>query len=443
MKRQKFRGRRLLAVLSLAVASSVVLMDSATPAVAGDTPQKPELTLTLNADGYSLKDSRGREIPNLAHTDEPGERTMQGETSAGIPVRAVELSALPIEKATPEVASNSGTPSLAGPPEAEDAREHSAATGGFTPEETAFDETLLEPSLAYASTPSTVHIAWAESSYTGSYALIRDGVEVAEISGNGFSESGLPAGSNFMYEIVPTQATTDDSKYITRMMSVSTTPASWPTNDAEMTTQAYQPWATAFMHKTFIPTARVNLKEYQSYGCGTGWSGTVEHGGDDRGFRLPDGTAPWSPPDYRSMMFVNVNWDNPAPYDIVWVKDIGESNLYVDGDWKEARYASMDQMIVEDAYKSGAYAQARFNHQARNPFCDYGAITYNEVVRLYRNGTVEVVGDRYPVPHHEGYMRTDNGSGEDWSTLFRLGGDDYGCLTGKCGYETINFSKTV
>lgn len=53
-------------------------------------------------------------------------------------------------------------------------------------------------------------------------------------------------------------------------------------------------------------------------------------------------------------------------------------------------------------------------------------------MRFYRSGTIELVGEREPVPHHEAYGRWDNGSGETWYTMYRDVNEGFGCVSGYC-----------
>lgn len=110
----------------------------------------------------------------------------------------------------------------------------------------------------------------------------------------------------------------------------------------------------------------------------------------------------------------------------------------------------MSQMLFEDAYSSVAYAQVRFNHTAANPHCKLfdanygGSIKYNEIVRFYRSGTVEVVGWRKPVPAHEGYVRFNSTTGSEiWMSAFTRTNEGFQCLIdGFCANDPINVSRS-
>lgn len=60
------------------------------------------------------------------------------------------------------------------------------------------------------------------------------------------------------------------------------------------------------------------------------------------------------------------------------------------------------------------------------------------VVRPYRSGLVEVVGHRYPVPNHEGWVRWDGTY--DWNNMVKYSNEGFQCLVGACGYKTVNTS---
>lgn len=159
----------------------------------------------------------------------------------------------------------------------------------------------------------------------------------------------------------------------------------------------YQQHSTAFTYETFIADNRVSLGFMETIGCGQAGFPNRSFGGDNRSYVTPV-IAPYDTPNYRSMLFVNVNWDNPAPYDMIIDGGIGTTRLYDGTTLIESRTATFDDTTIDNTYKSGAYAQTHWAHSVGNPFCIAGAITYDVTVRFYRSGTIEIVGWRWPVP---------------------------------------------
>lgn len=203
----------------------------------------------------------------------------------------------------------------------------------------------------------------------------------------------------------------------------------------------YQQHSTAFTYETFIADNRVSLGFMETIGCGQAGFPNRSFGGDNRSYVTPV-IAPYDTPNYRSMLFVNVNWDNPAPYDMIIDGGIGTTRLYDGTTLIESRTATFDDTTIDNTYKSGAYAQTHWAHSVGNPFCIAGAITYDVTVRFYRSGTIEIVGWRWPVPNHEAFGRWNIGSGDYWYSMYQASNSGFGCFTGSCGSETINVATT-
>lgn len=208
--------------------------------------------------------------------------------------------------------------------------------------------------------------------------------------------------------------------------------------------RTYQAYTTAFMHRTFIPPASVD-------GSMCNWGNpNYTFKGDNRSYKTPTAAGPNETPNYRTMMFANINWDNAAPYTVITAKGVGLSVTQNNGVTAHSSYADTSGMKFEEIQSGGAYAQVRFNHTASNPHCSIlnanygGAIRYNEIVRFYRSGTVEVVGYRQQAPAHEGYARFSDASGaETWTTVFQLGNSGFHCLIAElCSTQTLNYSKS-
>jgi hypothetical protein len=138
-----------------------------------------------------------------------------------------------------------------------------------------------------------------------------------------------------------------------------------------------------------------------------------------------------------------VNWDNPAPYDVNWVKSVGTSHLYDGSKLIDQRTASAAGIVIDNAYSTASYAQAHVSHDVGNPFCVAGSIKYDVTFRWYRNGQFQVVGWRYPVPNHEIHGGWDNGSGlATWHAFGKYQNNGFICLIGQCGTRSLNITKS-
>lgn len=440
------RSRNRLTRFSLvSVGIAALLATSGSWGAAAAEPSSASGPVLLSLDnGFKFTDFNGGVIEVLADNDAGGERTITGQQQDGTPVVITIQSAVPAPAGLPAdpeaVASSALTNYTTGGPVEE--------TQGFTNEQLAFDESQLRPVFAWAVTPSTVSLTWAQVDGIAGFDIYRDGTLVNTVTTNSFLDSGLTSETQYVYEVKGEGIALDSSSAVPtseRTVPVATLASSLlRASGAGVVPYTYQPYTTAFIYKTFIPDAWVNPDFFAAVGCGLAGQDGYQFKGDNRGYANPGPGAPGIPNDYRSMMFVNVNWDNPAPYDLYLTKGIGSTQLYRYGTLQETRTASMDNMLFQDLQKSGAYAQVRFNHSAGNPFCTAGAITYNVIVRLYRSGTIEVVGSRYPAPNHEGWGRYSNSGGsEAWYNIFQLNNQGFNCLTGACGSETINYNRTV
>lgn len=290
------------------------------------------------------------------------------------------------------------------------------------------DDLVWTPVSVIAATSDTVVISWAEDDFTA----ISDGVELKSQGRQIVVTDVKPDRSTS----VQLQATEDVGGGVElqreRRLDVSAFSGS---GIAPLT---YQPYNTAYVHKTFIPDSRVS-----AVFCGN-WP-TYSFGGDNRSYRVPTVVdTPFGDPHYRTMLFGNVNWGNPSPYNFVWVKDVGASKIYNNDTLEATLYASTDEMNVTDISVGSTYAKAYFNHTASNPHCSFldvnygGAIRYAEWVEYYRSGTVAVDGYRFKAPAHEMYARFTNSSGtEVWQTVLRRPNDGFQCLLGNgaCGMD--------
>ena len=301
------------------------------------------------------------------------------------------------------------------------------------------DVTEMVPNTLSAVTPKTFSYTW--DSVGVEHVVYRDGKEIARLTDNVLTDVHLAPGHEYVYEIVSYAA--DGALLANRYVPVSTPHAGAATAAPNVSLLTYQNWLSSALYRTFISDNRVSLGFFETLGCGQAFQPNRSFGGDNRGFAYPPLDTPWDSTSSRTSMFLNVNWDNPAPYDLVWVKTVGTTRLYEGTTLIESRTASDSGMVVSEVQASSAYAQARVAHSVGNPFCVAGAIQYNVMFRWYRSGTFEVVGWRQPVPHHEIYGGWDSGSGNlAWYSFGQYTNEGFGCLTGSCGTRTVNVSTT-
>lgn len=106
-------------------------------------------------------------------------------------------------------------------------------------------------------------------------------------------------------------------------------------------------------------------------------------------------------------MFVPINRDNPAPYDLMWSKNVGQTRAYNSaGGLHAAAYTSMDGMVAGNGSSTSSFAQMSRTHSANDPLCtaflgrgnDAPPIWYSEKVRFYRSGSTKVEGNLRAAP---------------------------------------------
>jgi hypothetical protein len=409
------------------------------PGLAAADPRGEVAPVMLKAGQYSdFRDENGEALLVRADSEEIGERTVVTESRLGeralitiqsAPVNSLHsLEEVPIDVPDPGfVAENSGP----------------------VVEERLSDQLSLDPSdwqiiASTAVTRTSVTLRWDAS--IKAFDGYIDGAPVGTSSDGSLTIRGLTPGKSYAIELQGwVSGSPSQDLASTKTIQLRTLGDDTHIEADRMTTgRTYQAWTTAFMHKTFIPQSSVD-------GSMCNWNNSAfTFKGDNRDFKLPDATAPFGTVDYRTMMFANINWDNAAPYTVVTASGVGLSVTQNNGSTVASSYADMSNMKFEEIQSGGAYAQVRFNHTASNPHCSLfdvsygGAIRYNEIVRFYRSGTVEVVGYRHQAPRHEGYARFSNASGaETWTPVFRLGNTHFMCLLASlCAPESINYSKS-
>lgn len=287
------------------------------------------------------------------------------------------------------------------------------------------------PISAVVASPNAVSVAWKNDDF------------VLEVAGNPAVKSaggvatliGLKENEDYEASITKMSELSEDIEFVEqRNFTFQTSSA-----DGVVSAAAALPYTTAYVHKTFIPDARV-----PGWGCTL--NPTVTFGGDDRSWETPTPAEPGGTGQkYRTQMFGNINWTNPAPYDFVSVKNVGATTVYTNNVLTTTVYASMSDMNFESVQVGTNYAKAYFNHTAGNPGCTFmgvaatGSIRYAEWVEFYRSGTVAVNGYRFKAPAHEMYGRLDDWS---WKTISRRSNEGFHCLLGNaaCALDFYNVS---
>lgn len=433
VQKDKRRARALSVTITVLALAGTALLPPAI-AVANEESDDTPVVLAVGQTDSFVTES-GVDLSVTSDSDEAGDRRITAQSPDGVPVN-ISIQSVPIGSL------DALREPLAGVAPAEFYEEDP----GPVVETRASEPLSTEPSewevtAAMAVTPTTATFRW--DSAVGEFEAYLDGVSTETSEDGALSLDNLAPATDYVVELRGTitgpRGETLSSEKTIQLHTLGTDDAS--TGAAARTFQQY---TTAFMHKTFIPPASVDGSM-----CNFGNSAYTFRG-DNRGFRVPTLAAPFEAHDYRSMMFANVNWDNPAPYDVITVADVGQSVTLLNGAVQHASYASTSGMLFEEIQSAGAYAQVRFNHSAANPHCKLldvnygGVIRYNEIVRFYRAGIVEVVGYRQQAPAHEGYARFNTASGtEFWTTMFRLDNAGFHCLVEPlCATQTINYSKS-
>ncbi len=377
-------------------------------------------------------DLNKKPISIVADDADAGERTLLGETASGAPAKIVIQNAPPMT-AAPVLPSPSLEPErqLPVPPAVE--------VTSLSDKELEFNTSTMKPVSAWAVTPTTASLAWDIDKSDVTSVVQIDGRPAQSVSGGRYSMPGLLPSTKYVITVTTPVLTAEGEVESKKTFSLQTLAAS----GLPVTPQTFQTYGTAFQYKTFIPAAQVDASM-----CN--WGDTsFTFGGDNRGFRSPPINAPFDAPDYRTMMWANVNWQNPDGEKLVLAKNVGQSITYRYGQVYATSYASTSSMLFQEGQSAGSYAQVRFKHDASNPHCKIfdanygGAISYSVMVRFYRSGLVEVVGNRQQAPAHEGWARFNTTAGtEQWLNVFQLNHLDFKCLLGLCGTQTINYARS-
>ena len=294
----------------------------------------------------------------------------------------------------------------------------------------------MKPSLAVATTRNTVSLSWRASAPDTVYQVFRDGQILAEDANSEFKEGGLVQDSTHEYRIVAKGSSPASSSVSEKTLRVTVSGTRSPVP------MAYQPYSNAVEYKTFIPDANITLDIPGAISCGVvgqdGWS----FGGDNRSYRMPSASAPAGESQFRTFMWANVNWGNPDDQSLILLKAVGPTNRYRNGAFVDTRTASSAGMAFQEAYRSGSYAQVRFNHNVGNPYCGIGSIQYNVMNRIYRSGLIEMVGWRFQAPAHEAYARFNTTGTDTWKTLIQRPNGGFSCLfEPACATDNISVSQ--
>lgn len=315
-----------------------------------------------------------------------------------------------------------------------------AATGPSFTERTVSAENLdmesVAPTLAVAHSEDAIAVNWgAMDTPRREYKLIVGGEVVSEGTGSHL-EAVIPDVKDRTAELFLADPLGEMPD------TVRTFPLAQAASSGQIQTKGYQENSTAYLHVTFIPDSKVSINSFQNLGCGEIPGKSVSFGGDSRSWHLPTPDFPLTAdtvPSFRTLVFVYVNWQNANANKIHEMVGIGETTKYVDDALVETRRFSGPGALLQNPSASSSSATFKVLHRAPNPFCNVGAIDYEEQVTMYRaTGMVEVAGFRWPVPAHEIYVRTDLSSGaQRWETLSRRSNEGFNCLAAAyvCGKD--------
>ncbi|MCI2265517.1 hypothetical protein [Sediminivirga luteola] len=282
----------------------------------------------------------------------------------------------------------------------------------------------LEPTFArVAIAEGSALLVWRDDDAAREVA--RQGRAKERVEGTSFYDDHGMADAEVAYQVFTSEAEADS----VRLLSVPST-----TGGSAEEVQSYaaneQP-GTASSYRTFAPSAQIVLNGIQSLGC----EGYGIHGGDDRGFQLPDGD-PVREDSFRTAVHIQAHWDSQR---VDVMRGMGETVALEEGRPVDRRTAPLDGIDPHSVQIGGSFAQVQVEHIVGNPFCVAGAITYYATFRLYSNGMVEVNSQHYQVPNHEvaaGRVQATGLSGE-WQWVGQSELDSYQCLLGSCGYEWL------
>jgi hypothetical protein len=427
MKRS--RVKRLAAVGSALVLVGVLWSPSIAIAAPGDSPvvlASSSASVFATADGSPLR--------VVTNSDSLGERTVTGLTATAEPATLV-FQSIPRTALAPA----QGSLSTQADPGVTTTNPGLVTTTEVAKPLSTNPAEWIQSS-SYGFTRTTASFSWERSATP--FEVYKDDVLIGTSKNGTFTATGLIPATKYSFEMRGTVKDSSGTAIPSRKLINITTYSAIPSAVSQrmMSPQTYQLYSTAFVHKTFIPDATV-----PAWMCNYADS-SYSFKGDNRTYVTPTWLEPDEAPNYRTMMFANVNWDNPSPYTVVTTKGVGQSVTLHNGSVYQATYASMSNMLFTDVQAGGSYAQVRFDHTASNPHCKIwdvnygGAIKYNELVMFYRGGMVDVEGWRSPVPAHEGYARFDDAAGnETWTTMFRKSNTGFQCLIyGTCANDSIS-----
>lgn len=399
---------------------------------------EPGILLDLKQTSH-FTDLNKKKIDVVSDDADEGERVILGTTRQKTPVKIVIQKAPPMDPADAGVGSMvgiNGKPKLGEDRQLSDAPEVEVDT--LSASELKFDTSTMRPVSAWAVTPTTASLAWETPNEATKSDVYLNGKFLQYVSRGKFSTNNLRPLTDYTFTVVTPvdDRSGEESRKTFTLRTLSK-------DGQAITPMTYQAYGTAFQYKTFIPPARVDASM-----CNYADS-RYSFGGDNRGFRSPPINAPYDSPDYRTMMWANVNWQNPDGEKLVLAKNVGKSVTYKDNQVVATSYASTSNMLFQNGQSAGSYAQVRFKHDASNPHCKLwdvnygGSISYSVIVRFYRSGLVEVVGNRQQAPAHEGWARFNTTAGtEQWLNVFKLGNTGFHCLVGLCGTQTINYARS-
>ena len=162
--------------------------------------------------------------------------------------------------------------------------------------------------------------------------------------------------------------------------------------------------------------------------------------GDGRGFEPPEDVV--EDDSFRTMMNVGFDWDSGRFNNFKDVKDT--VIIHNDtGEELDRRTATMDWMLFKNPRQSATYAAVDVSHIANDPFCwsmyQFGAISYDARVEMYRSGLVRVSGWRFTMPSHEVWVRWNEEP--QWTNMFDGVATSLGCLVAGWPTRTVGLPE--
>lgn len=369
-------------------------------------------------------------------------------TDAGVPVVVYQTSALPAVDGLEFLEAATARAQEKNPERLQDFSEtNGSGVTRYTGEETKFDQSLLEARVGAAVTPHSASFYMAERSglkeplefHTVSVNQKRYGV----FSTDHFAIDGLKPDTTYQVMITSTAYDPSDASAERESLSPGTTlvmmletPAAslGAAIESTLATPIEVSRTQAYDHTTFIADDMVSMGSSAIVlGCSGVPGALLEFAGDGRSFSLPYLSNPFLRKSHRTAAFIEVDFETDFMPDVRAIGHVGSTTRYIDGVEFGTRTASVDGIFFLPPTTVPNYAQVTIHHEVGNPWCLAGAITYFDTVDFYPTmNAMEVLGGRFPVPHHEIAMRFESLDTHErtWRSALQMENQSFGCLLG-------------